>query len=341
MSPFRAEILMQASALRAVVGHYGGPEARAPFAALARPTRVVLTGMGASFHVALCGSHLLRARGIWAIAVESSDLLYFGGSLLLDVDHLVFISQSGASAEVAPLLEAVGRSTHVIGITNDPASPLGVGAHTVMPLCAGSETTVATKTYLNSLACLWLLGQAWHHGHDERDLQDLLHVAGLVEGQLARYAAIEAEWSSALAGATKLCFLGHGPHVATARQAAMMLGEWPKVPALGTSIGAFRHGLIEIVDGSTGVVVFGAAGSTADSVTKLTRELESYGATVLHVVEGRSWSGPHLDEATRTLDELLSPFLDVVPAQIFAETYASRLGVDTTFRHIQKVIETL
>lgn len=332
---------MQANALRALVSHYGGPAAREPFATLARPRRVVLTGMGASFHAALCGSHLLQARGIWAIAVESTDLLYFGGSLLMDVDYLVFISQSGASAEVAPLLEAVGDSIHVIGITNNLASPLGLGAHTVLSQCAGSETTVATKTYLNSLACLWLLGQAWHHGHDERDLQALLRVADLVEAQLARFAVVADEWESAFAAATKLCFLGHGPHVATARQAAMMLGEWPKVPALGTSIGAFRHGLIEIVDDATGVVVFGAGGVTADSVTKLTRELESYGATVMHVVEGQSRSGRQPSEATRTLDEFLSPFLDVVPAQIFAETYATRLRVDTTFRHIHKVIVTL
>ena len=44
----------------------------------------------------------------------------------------------------------------------------------------------------------------------------------------------------------RLVFAGHGPHVSTARQAAMMLAERARVAAIGMGVGALRHGPIEI-----------------------------------------------------------------------------------------------
>ena len=72
-------------------------------------------------------------------------------------------------------------------------------------------------------------------------------------------------------------------------------------------------------------------------VSALAGELRSYGGTVLTIVEGRPASGT----GSRTYDEALGSLLDVVPAQVFAATVAERLAIDTSFKHIGKVIERL
>lgn len=336
MNSFYTEIQQQPAALRTLVAHYRQDMNNSTIAGLRVPRRVLLTGMGASYHAALWASYLLQTRGIWAIAVEASDLLYFSAILLKDVDQVIFISQSGASAEVLPVFGLLTSTTQLIGITNDMDSPLAKQAHVVLPLVAGDETTVATKTYLNSMACLWLLCQNWHHGYHEDDYQTLSRLATAVEQLLERREINAAEWVEQLSLVSPLYFLGHGLHITTARQSAMMLGEWAKRAAIGTSIGAFRHGPIEVVAPGTGVVMLGAGGITDTSTENLASELQSYGAKVISVIEGQSRT-----RGERNFDEMLSPLLDVIPAQLFAEAMARHLGIAPGFRHIHKVVQRL
>ena len=341
MNAFYAEIHQQPAALRHCISFYQEAGAAMLLDKLRKPERVLLTGMGASYHAALWASYVLQARGIWAIALQASDLIAYSRSLLDGVDQVVFISQSGASGEVLPFVENLPHSIELIAVTNDPQSPLAANARTVLPLLAGSEASVATRTYLNSLACLWLLAQAWHHGRDEQDCQVLLQLADRVEQLLVHADSTAAAWLESLSAARKLCFLGHGPHTTTARQSAMMLGEWAKHASIGTSIGAFRHGLIEIVDAETSVVVYGAGGAMDASTQALANELRSYGARAMSIIEGKLVSGDNNSSVSREFDEMLGVFLDVIPAQFFAEAMARHLGIAPGFRHISKVVQRL
>lgn len=341
LNAFYTDIQQQPEALRQCAAFYQQPGAAMLPGKLQQPERVLLTGMGASYHAALWASYLLQARGVWAIALQTSDLIHYSHSLLDGVDRVVFVSQSGTSAEVLPFIAMLPGSVELIAVTNDPQSPLAGSARVVLPLMAGSEASVATRTYLNSLGCLWLLAQAWHHGYDEQDYRVLLQLADQVEQLLKRADSLVAAWLEALSSAKRLCFLGHGPHMITAWQAAMMLGEWAKQPSLGTSIGAFRHGLIEIVDADAGVVILGSGGATNASSEALAHELRSYGARVLSVVEGEVAAADGSGPVTRAFDEMLGPFLDVIPAQLFAEALARQLGIAPGFRHISKVVQRL
>lgn len=258
--------------------------------------------------------------------------------LLEDAQTVVVISQSGMSAEVLPLLARIPARAEVIAVTNGTANPLALNAGTCLDIHAGSETTVATKTYLNTMACLWLLVAAWAGRPPAEALDEVAAVADAAQLLLDDAEAIADSWIAALGACDKLVYVGHGPHVPTARQGAMMMGEWLKRLAVGSGLGAFRHGLIEITDAHTGVVVLGAGGVTGASTALLTRDLESYGAVVLNVVEGRL---AHAAQPPRRFTELLSPILDIMPIQIFVEATARRLMIEPAFRHISKVISSI
>jgi fructoselysine-6-P-deglycase FrlB-like protein len=120
--------------------------------------------------------------------------------------------------------------------------------------------------------------------------------------------------------------------------AAMMLSEWARVPALGTGAGAFRHGLIEIVEPGVGVVLFAAPGPGYASTCALAEELRGYGATVLIVEHGRSRAVGERAPAPLVGDEFLAPLLDIVPVQLFTAALAVARGAGTSFRHISKVV---
>jgi glucosamine--fructose-6-phosphate aminotransferase (isomerizing) len=209
-----------------------------------------------------------------------------------------------------------------------------------MPLLAGAETTVATKTYLNSLGTLWMLSECWlRHSTPRPDA--LRECASRIDDILARASDVAEDWLRRLHGAGMVVYAGHGAHGATARQAAMMQMEWVKTPALGTSIGALRHGPIEIAQPGLAVVLFAAAGPRYASTRRLGEELQRYGAQVVLVENG--WACG-LDETRRpgpALDEYLAPLVDIVPVQLYVEALARRHGVTPGFRHIGKVVTRL
>lgn len=329
---FIDEIFAQPHSLADLLTYYEAHPLR-PLQAQADHGGVLLTGMGASFHAASIATYQLQRQGLFAQAVEATEILHYPGITPQKCSTLIYISQSGSSGEVVPVFNSLSGSVEKIGITNDVDSPLGQYADSTLPLCAGSELTVATKTYLNSLALLGLLS-----GISTQALRDVaLHVHNLLESA----EQIRSLWLKTLAPMKMIYFLGHGPHAFTARQSAMMVGEWAKLPAMYASIGAFRHGFLEAMNPETAIVIFAPAGVSQQSAYDLAEELTGYGTTVLLVENGYT---RRLDEP-RTVaaleDELLSPMLDVIPVQLFVEALAREIGVGTGFRYISKVIKQL
>jgi glucosamine--fructose-6-phosphate aminotransferase (isomerizing) len=334
------EVLDQPAALRRLADFYASDAGRAVLDRLPSAHTPAITGMGASYHCALVASQRLQQGGLPALALESIDLVQGQDGLLDQVAPLVYISQSGASAEVPALLDRLASHPALIAVTNDPESPLARAAPVVMPLLAGRERTVATKTYLNSLATLWVLTECWLRKTRPR-VDPLRECAARIDAILAQADSVASDWLDQLSPATMVVFAGHGPHGATARQAAMMQMEWVKRPALGGSVGALRHGPIEIAQPGLAVVLFAAPGPRYASTRRLAEELHSYGAQVLLVEQG--WAC-RLDQPRRAgpaLDEFLAPLVDIIPVQLYVEAHARRLGLQPGFRHIGKIITAL
>jgi glucosamine--fructose-6-phosphate aminotransferase (isomerizing) len=332
------DIVQQPAALRAAIGYYQGGEgaARLADAPLERPP--ILTGMGASYHAALAITPYFHSLGVPAIAVEAIDLLYYSQALLADAWPLIFISQSGTSAEVAALADVLPAETALLAVTNNAESVLAQRAGLVLPTLAGKEGGVATKTYLNCLVVLWLLARRWGGVLNGDEGSALEQVASEIERLVADADATAARWLDAFGEAGRLVFAGHGPHVSTARQAAMMLAERARVAAIGMGVGALRHGPIEIAQPDLGAAIFASPGRSSASALAVAGELAGYGARVLIVEHGRTRS---LDEPAATapgIDEFLAPLLDVIPVQLFADALARQLGVGPGFRYIGKVV---
>ena len=294
----------------------------------------ILTGMGASLHAAQALTPYFHSLNIPAVAVEATELLFYSQALLRNGAPLIFVSQSGASVEVGALAERLPEETLLVAVTNDVHSQLAGRAKVVLPMFAGAEGGLATKTHIASLAVLWLLARSWAGAAPGAPL--LQAVADTCARLLDDAEAIAARWLDALGEADTIIFLGHGPHAATARQAAMMLAERARAAALGGSVGAFRHGPIELAQEGVGVVVFAGGGRARESARGLAQELRGYGAHVLLVAHGHTDLG-ELDGDVETLDESLAPIVDIIPVQVFVEALARRRGVEPAFRYINKV----
>lgn len=237
---------------------------------------LLVTGMGASLHCGLVLAEVLRERGIRAWALPASDLLHYGE--LLEVEPVLILSQSGASAEVERLLARAGgrgrgeRGTRVEGLTLDPASPLGAAGAGVIP--GGVERAfAATRSFTTTVAALYGLATRLGVTID----------LGALPGSLRP--ALEAprveEAAAHLAGASTIFVTGRGPLHGLAEYVALMLMELTRVPCAALESAQLRHGPLEAAGEQLAVIALAAHGGSGGLVRKLAQELVGDGSPVV------------------------------------------------------------
>jgi glucosamine--fructose-6-phosphate aminotransferase (isomerizing) len=278
-SPFEIDIHGQADALRAYA--QSTPPVGLAEALRGRYERIVLTGMGSSHSAALPTWRALAGDGHPTWWVDTGQLLDTP-QLVTPQTLLVVTSQSGASGEITALFEdgtAIGPRT-VIGITNDPESPLATHSDVVLELRSGIEATVSTKSYLNSLAAHRRLLNAMTAGADSGGSETAKAVECFDPGpDLARLAQ-----ESVAAVEPRVAFVGNQDHAATALYAGLITKEAAKIAAEGYIGGQFRHGPFELAGPGLLAVLFGAyAEDPNPSMRRLASDLVAAGSEVLLV----------------------------------------------------------
>src|SRR5579859_6249212 len=128
------------------------------------PRAVVTCARGSSDHAATFAKYLIETRlGVLTSSAAPSVSSVYAAKADLRATVLVAISQSGASPDLlATVANAKAAGAMVIALVNVESSPLALAADFTVPLCAGTEQSVAaTKSYIASLAALIHLVAAW------------------------------------------------------------------------------------------------------------------------------------------------------------------------------------
>ena len=101
--------------------------------------RVVLTGMGSSFHALHPLNLELISHGITALMVETSELVHYKNRFFDPKTLIIAVSQSGQSAEMVRLAQTNHKRCTVIAVTNTPDSPLAKHANAAVLTKAGNR----------------------------------------------------------------------------------------------------------------------------------------------------------------------------------------------------------
>ena len=120
--------------------------------------RVVLTGMGSSFHALHPLNLELISHGFTALMVETSELVHYKNRFFDPKTLIIAVSQSGQSAEMVRLVQTNHKRCTVIAVTNTPGSPLAKHANATVLTQAGNEFSVSCKTYVTAVMALKWLG---------------------------------------------------------------------------------------------------------------------------------------------------------------------------------------
>lgn len=284
--------------------------------------RVVLTGMGASFH-ALHPLHLrLTRRGTTALMVETSELVHSMPELLNSHTLLVAVSQSGRSAEIIRLLERRPLHSSIVGITNTPDSALAKQADVTIHTRAGPEFSVSCKTYLTTLLALEWVGDTLCGNALSETRNELGQAAAAVKAYLSNWKHSVRNLSAELADTRCLFLTGRGTSLAAVGTGGLIIKESARFLAEGMSSAAFRHGPFEMLSNEVFVLVFSGEPYAAKMNEALVRDIRQAGGQAALISQDSPIEAFRLPAAPPRV----RPILEILPVQMVSLALAVLAG---------------
>jgi glutamine---fructose-6-phosphate transaminase (isomerizing) len=317
--PYLRDILAQPSALADTVA---GLREAPTLAGLPGFDRIVLTGMGGSYHALHPIQIQLVERGFHAGAYETSELIHYYPSALTPRTLLIAVSQSGLSVEIVRLLDMAAGRVPIIGVTNTPESPLGTRADFTILTHAGAESSVSCKTFVTTLVALEWLGAALC-GTDRQQIEGTLQEAAptarnYLDGWESKVHALV----NLLAGVRSLFVTGRGTSMAAVGTGGLILKESAHFHAEGMTCSAFRHGPFEMSGKGVFVLVFAGDPKTVALNEKLVSDVRRAGGNAALV-------GPQSEvDAFRIplAAPAILPVIEMLPVQMISLALAALAG---------------
>ncbi len=322
----RANIFGQPASLSAVAGYQFGEGAAALGEAaklLRGASRIVLSGMGSSLFACLPLESYLNARGIPAVAIETSELLHYKHEICDLGTVVVLVSRSGETVEAVKLLAKLkGSGAAVIGVTNEAGTTLERESGRAILIGSARDELIAVQTYSGTLATLLLLGAAMC-GELEGWRTALDRAADALAAFVEECMAASEGWRDVFEPARAVYLLGRGASIASVVEGALLFHEAAKTPAVGMTGSHFRHGPVEVVDRDFRAVVFASQKKTAEIDGALAKDLRQLGGGIFAI-------GPYaegaLSWAADEVREELAPLIEIVPVQCAAMRLAEWQG---------------
>jgi glucosamine--fructose-6-phosphate aminotransferase (isomerizing) len=299
--------------------------------------RIVLTGMGASFHALYPTFLRLNAAGYTGYAIDTSELVYSLSCWLAPDTLIIAVSQSGESGEVVRLLENNRGRASVVGVTNAADSSLALQANASIITMAGPEFSVSCKTYVTALMALHLIGEFLCGGDASLAREELAQVVRATASYLNAWKEHVLEMSSELDTIRTFFLLGRGPSLAACGDGALIVKESVRLHAEGMSGAAFRHGPLEMVDDRTCAVVFAGEENTRALQARLYDDVRKARGKAFWIAENARpgpWNLPTTPASVRHI-------LEILPLQMMTLALAAEAGIEAgRFARISKVTTT-
>ena len=301
--------------------------------------KALVIACGTSYHAGLVGKYFLESLAHVPVEVEyASEFRY--RDFVIDKETLVIvISQSGETADTLAALRACKeRCAAVLAITNAVSSSIARESHGVLYTHAGPEIGVAaTKTFTAQLTALLLLalnlGQVKGNIDQETSyalIEEIQRIPHKMEKVLARAKAIE-DLASRFVSFSHFLYMGRWVNFPVALEGALKLKEISYVHAEGYPAGEMKHGPIALIDEKMPTLAIVPKDKVYDKLLSNISEIKARAGYVLAVAfEDDAQISQHVDVVIPipSAHPLLTPFLTVVPLQLFAYFIAAKRGAD-------------
>ncbi|MDH4196743.1 MAG: glutamine--fructose-6-phosphate transaminase (isomerizing) [Candidatus Aminicenantes bacterium] len=306
---------------------------------LARARRVVVVACGTSYHAALIGRALLETLTGLPVDVEYGSEFRYRDAALDLTTLVILVSQSGETADTLAALRAVNKKClDTLAVTNVQRSSLAREAHGVLYTHAGPEIGVAaTKTFTAQLTALALFALYLAQVKGTVDeatafafVQEMQRLPHKMEKVLAGARLVE-DLAQRYLGFSHFLYLGRWVNFPVALEGALKLKEISYTHAEGYAGGEMKHGPIALIDEKMVTLAVAPRDRVYEKMLSNISEVRARGGRLLAVAqEDDREMKRHVDAVipVPATHPLLTPFLTILPLQLFAYHIAAARGAD-------------
>ncbi len=282
--------------------------------------RICFVACGTSYHASITGKYLIETlAGVPCNVVIASEFKYTAKTW--DKETLVvFISQSGETADSLTALRYAKETSHTLAIVNVAGSAMWEEAEYVIQTQAGPEIGVAaTKTYLAQLTAIYLL--AGTISKNDKIINQLNEVPKYIKEAVAKSDEIKV-LSKRYNFAHNAFYLGRGFSYPIALEGALKLKEITYVHAEGYAAGELKHGPLALINEDMPVIVVIPPGEDYNKTLVNLEEVKARGASVLAVGsegnEDLKSKSKEMISINPKVPDILAPLVYTVPLQLLA-----------------------
>ncbi len=291
--------------------------------------RICFVACGTSYHASLVGEYLIEScTGIPTEVMLASEFDYFKNTI---DDHtlLIFITQSGETADTIKALKMTKGISETLAIVNVVGSTITREADHVIYTRAGPEISVAaTKTYISQLVCIYLL--VAYLDENEELIEELYKISELSEELLRNEEYIQ-KIANKYKTSNDFFYIGRGFNYPTALEGALKLKEITYIHGEGYPAGELKHGPLALLDENIPVVGILPPGSSYAKTFNNLEEIKARGADLIILgAEDDSVIGD-LGDVLRfnpIITEELAPLLYIIDLQLLAYYISIAKGID-------------
>lgn len=281
---------------------------------------VVIAARGTSDHAGVYAKYVIEYElGIPVALAAPSIFTIYQKDLKFKNCLVIGISQSGKAADVLEVIKSANRSGAItVSISNDQESPLALEAKFHLFCNAGLEKSVAaTKTFITEIYLIAQLVAQWS-GNNEMKKELSLVPGNIIKiFETSEHITAKAERYRYI----NECFvLTRGINYPIALESALKIQETAYVRARAYATSDFYHGPYAMIEKDMLVIVYAPDGPALNDITAMIKRLKENEVELIIVSNNKELleMGNSSFEIPQTSNDIISPFYNVVIAQMFA-----------------------
>lgn len=301
--------------------------------------QIIIVACGSSYHVGMAAQYVIEDLARISVRVELASEFRYRRPILRKDDLVVFISQSGETADTLAALRAVKEAgIKTLAVVNVVGSSIAREADNVFYTLAGPEIAVATtKAYSTQLVVSYMLAVQFAFARGEIDEE---RYSGLVAELMSLPEKMQKllddkeriQWfASKFSNAKDIFFIGRGIDYAICLEGSLKLKEISYIHSEAYAAGELKHGTISLIEDGTLVVGVLTQNDLFEKTISNMVEVKSRGAYLMGLTTYGHYNVEDTVDFTvysPQTDEHFTPSLAVIPLQLMAYYVSLAKGLD-------------